>query len=275
MFFSIVVPLYNKEYSIEKCLKSVFAQTYKDYELIIVNDGATDNSEIIVKKMVHERHNVKYIYQQNKGVSAARNKGVKSSKYDLICFLDADDQWKPNFLETLAALIKDFPNADLYSLAHMVKKGNTEPFRPKHGLPDGYRGYIEDFFKTSSKGSVLNSSKTCVRKKPFLSIGGFPEGVTAGEDLYVWIKMALNGTVACDISYLSIVNQVEDSSRDARKNSIPYPIIFFSQNKTITRSKSLNKYLFLIFIKHFIYSLKGFKFKEAGLRAYYYARIFI
>ncbi|MBV4396111.1 glycosyltransferase family 2 protein [Advenella alkanexedens] len=275
MYFSIIVPLYNKEYSIEKCLRSVLAQTYKHYELIIVNDGATDNSDIIVKKTIEGLDNVKYIYQKNKGVSAARNKGVKSSKYDLICFLDADDEWKTSFLETLAALINDFPNADLYALAHMVKKSGAEPFKPKHGLPDGYRGYVEDFFKASSKGSVLNSSKACVRKKSFLTIGGFPEGVTAGEDLYVWIQMALNGTVACDVSYLSIVNQVEDFSRSARKNSVPYPIIFFSKNKMLIRNKSLDKYLFLIFIKHFIYSLKSLKFKEAALRTYYYSKIFI
>src|SRR5690606_21540791 len=99
-----------------------------------------------------------------------------------------------------------------------------------------------------------------VRKTPFVAIGGFPEGVAAGEDLYVWIRMALHGAVACDMRYLAVIHQVRDLSRKARKNSIPYPIIFFAENKAIKRSKELERYVFSIFIKHFISSLMSLKF---------------
>ena len=211
--------------------------------------------------------------QSNKGVSIARNNGVKISKYNYICFLDADDEWKPNFLEKMADLIKEFPNADVYSLAHIVNKEGKGIVKPKHGLPDGYLGYVDDFFESSSKGSVVKSSKVCVKKQPFLKINGFPEGIVAGEDLYVWIRMALNGKVACDMSYSVIVHQELDESRGARKNSIPYPIIFFSNNKHLLKSKTLKRYLFTIFYKHFFNSLLSLKPKEASIRLKAYFKL--
>jgi glycosyltransferase involved in cell wall biosynthesis len=238
-------------------------------EIIIVNDGSTDNSLAVVenhfKKEIACAH-IKIINQSNRGVSVARNKGVEVSKFEYVCFLDADDEWKPGFLKKMAVLIKSYPQADLYCLAHMIKKDNTYLYKPRHGLPDGYNGYVEDFFKTSSKGSVAKSSKVCVKKDAILFFGGFPEGVVAGEDLYVWIRLALNGKVACDMSYLSIVHQQKDNSRKARKNSVPYPIIFFSKNKNYLIERNIKGYLFVVFYKHFVSSLISFKFREAFIR---------
>lgn len=277
MNFSIVIPLYNKSYSIKRCIDSVLSQTHKGLEIIVVNDGSSDDSLSIVENSYAIEINkklIKVINQDNQGVSIARNNGVAASLSNYICFLDADDEWLPNFLQSMAYLIDDYPNADLYSLAHMVNEEGIGLIKPRHGLPDNYRGYVEDFFEASSKGSLANSSKVCIRKQALMVIGGFPEGVVAGEDIYVWIRLALNGSVAVDMSYLSIVYQQADNSRSARNISVPYPLIFFSENKAISRSKSLDKYLFMIFYKHFFHSLFSLNFNEAANRLKVYTKMY-
>lgn len=278
MFFSVVIPLYNKAYSIERCLKSVLAQTYNNFEVIIVNDGSIDDSLYLVKeKFQHEIHTkkIKLINQPNQGVSVARNNGIYASRFDFICFLDADDEWLPDFLSIMKALINDYPDGSLYSLAHYIQTPNSDLVKPKHGLNPNHRGYVVDFFKSSSRGSVAKSSKVCVKKSDIMAFNGFPEGVTAGEDLYVWIKLALQGKVVCDMSYCCIVHQEPDSSRFGRKNSIPYPLVYFSQRSSLKIPLSLHKYLFMIFYKHFFSSLISLNINEAYRRYKAYIKIFI
>lgn len=278
MKFSVVIPLYNKEYSIIRCLDSVFSQGGGLHDVVVVNDGSTDDSLSVVKTAYQKEIDsgiLTLINKKNEGVSVARNIGMANSKMPFVCFLDADDEWKPDFLSNMHRLITNYPLANLYCLAHTVSKDSNPPVKPKHGLPDDFNGYVDDFFKASAKGSVAKSSKICIKKQALIDIGGFPEGVVAGEDLYVWIMLALNGKVACDMSYSAIVYQEKDESRSSRNNSVPYPFIYLSKNQNIKKTKSLNKYLFVVFYKHFISSLLGFKFKEAGLRLYHYLRIYL
>ena len=89
---SVVIPLYNKEKQIKRTIQSVLTQTFQDFEIVIVNDGSTDNSTIEVEKIKDSR--IRLIHQENAGVSAARNKGIEEAKYELIALLDADDEWK-------------------------------------------------------------------------------------------------------------------------------------------------------------------------------------
>jgi len=277
MEFSVVMPLYNKSYSIIRCIDSVLSQTYINFELIVVDDGSTDDSKYILKEQYFDEiaeGKIRLIEQKNKGVSAARNNGVQIAAHDYLCFLDADDEWLPDFLEQMRKLIADYPLADLYCLAHKVCKDDQYLFVPKHGLPSDHRGYVEDFFASSTKGSVAKSSKICVNKGSFLKIGGFPVGVVAGEDLYVWIRLALNGPVACDMSQSVIVHIGLDDSRSARKNSVPYPFVYFSDNKYLHKSSSLNKYLFSIFYKHFLKSIIDLEFGEAWLRISAYIKVY-
>ena len=278
MFFSIVVPLYNKGYSVCRCIDSILSQSFERYELIIVNDGSTDKSLSIVESNYKDEIDsgvITIVSQLNKGVSAARNLGVKLSKSNYICFLDADDEWLPGFLKTMSLLVERCPEANLYCLAHMVSKEGGVHYRPKHGLPNNYRGYVDEFFKASSKGSVANSSKVCVKKQAIMKFGGFPEGVVAGEDLFVWIMLALQGKVACSMDYMAVVHQQVDASRSLRKVSTPYPFIYFSKNTNILKTKSLNKYLFTIFYKHFLHSLISLNPKEATIRLKWYISMYI
>lgn len=103
--FSIIIPVYNVEEYIKKCLDSVFAQTEKDFEVIVVNDGTKDNSMDIVKN-----YEVKMINQENKGLSAARNKGVKEAKGEYIIFLDSDDYIEKNLLHEIKKSLKNDPD---------------------------------------------------------------------------------------------------------------------------------------------------------------------
>ena len=102
-YFSVIIPLYNKESFIEKTLECVLNQTFKDFEIIIVNDGSTDASLEKIKKFTDNR--IKIFQQENQGVSVARNKGMEMAEGEYFCFLDADDEWKNDSLENLSPFL--------------------------------------------------------------------------------------------------------------------------------------------------------------------------
>ncbi|MDF5080807.1 glycosyltransferase family 2 protein [Vibrio parahaemolyticus] len=252
---SVVIPLYNKEELIESCLMSVINQSKKVDEIIIINDGSKDNSVNVVKNVIENNkdHNIILFEQENQGVSVARNKGISLASFEYICLLDADDLWKKEFISKVHELIYNYPDASMYCLGHEVVR-KTGRFKPKHGLKSGFQGYVDDFFKSSLVGSVAKSSKVCIKKSKLEQGNLFPEGVTAGEDLYVWISLALKGKVVCDTESLCIVNQIEDESRGARVNSVPYPLEYYSRNKEELTFHAKN-YISLIGYKHAISAL--------------------
>ena len=269
MSVSVVIPVYNKESTIEKSLLSVINQSIPVSEIILINDGSKDKSGKIIKLIVdnNPQINIKYVEQRNKGVSAARNLGIKLSTCDYICFLDADDIWDTNFNDYLVSLIEDFPEAGMYCLHHRVYKNNFTT-TPKYGLPEKYRGYVDNFFKSSCVGSLAKTSKICIRRSMFSDSNYlFPEGVVAGEDLYVWIKIALAAKVACENKVVCTVIQEEDDSRGARIGSTPYPLIYFARKENkFDLTYSCKDYIALIGIKHVIADLIKFNIQNAFKR---------
>ena len=107
MKYSIIVPAYNTEKYIDKCLKSIFSNTYKNFEVIIVNDGSTDKTEDIINKYIKKYDNIIYIKQKNMGLSLARNNGVKKATGDYLLFIDSDDYVEKNLLENINKNIDD------------------------------------------------------------------------------------------------------------------------------------------------------------------------
>ena len=280
--FTVIVPLFNKEYSIKDCLSSVFAQEGEAaLEVILVNDGSTDASLYVVKSSFEgeiQSGLLKVVSQENSGVSAARNKGVEKSKFNYLCFLDADDEWQPGFLSAISDLINSFPDAVMYSTGHFVKKKDKDIVIKRSGYQKDFCGYVEDFFISSTKGDIVNSSKVCMRKDIFERCGGFPERAIIGEDLFLWIQAALQGKVAFNAAPLVIIKQLHDFSRFKRRNKVPYPISFYSKNRIpvgLDLSKSLESYLFMIFYKHVASSLLGLRGYEAYsiFRAYLKLRV--
>ena len=268
MFFSIVVPIYNKSYSIPALIECLDKQAYHKFEVILINDGSTDDSLEVLINLLDQKPALKdkcrIFSQKNKGVSFTRNLGTKLAHSEYICFLDADDYWDYDYLSEQKKLIEHCPEANMFCLGHKLSLKDNIVI-PNQGYHEGYMGYVDDFFKRSMKGDLANSSKVCIKKEVLLDIGGFPEKAIVGEDLTVWCLIALKGKIACSIKYLVTIVQTKDLSRNNRKNTVPYPIIFFSQNKQLLTS-SLKIYLYRISLLHIAGSLAEKRYKEALFR---------
>ena len=109
---SVIIPAYNAEKYLSETIQSVINQTYTDWELILVDDGSSDNTRKIAEKFTEKNNRIKYIYQTNSGVSTARNEGLKIIKGEFICFLDADDLWLPNNLKSRIEFLSKNKNID-------------------------------------------------------------------------------------------------------------------------------------------------------------------
>ena len=118
---SVIIPLYNKESAVERSVKSVLSQTYQNLELIVVDDGSTDNSLDVVKRIQDDR--IIIIEQENGGPSKARNTGVRHAKGEWIVFLDADDELLPRALDYFSKLVKENPNIGFFCCPFFVKTG--------------------------------------------------------------------------------------------------------------------------------------------------------
>ena len=148
MMFSVVIPLYNKEDHIQKAICSVLQQSLENLELIIVNDGSTDNSLKIVQQIRDDR--IRIIDQPNAGVSTARNIGVKAARYDHIAFLDADDWWDLHYLEEMQQLICKYPDAGLWAAKYYkVKQGRN--IEANIGLDEDFNDGPINYFRVYAK----------------------------------------------------------------------------------------------------------------------------
>jgi glycosyltransferase involved in cell wall biosynthesis len=197
-YFSIIIPLYNKELYIKNTLNSVLNQTFQDFEIIVINDGSTDNSLEIAQKTLSNFNNATFINQKNKGLSIARNKGIANSKGLIIALLDADDIWNQKYLETIYQLAKNHPEAALfgtdflefYSPQNIVLSPKKIASNLKNKL-----FIIDSFFITSTGKNIIAPSSFCFRKKITSSIL-FDGSITYGEDIDFYIKANLKHTFA-------------------------------------------------------------------------------
>lgn len=187
--FSVIIPLYNKEQSIYKTIQSVLNQTFIDFEIVVVNDGSTDNSLKIIEQINDPR--IRIINKLNGGVSNTRNRGIREAKFELIALIDADDFWEPNFLEEMYSLINDFPNFSLYGSAHDEYENNSFSFK-NNTLPVLYRGILNNYFELAKSNVLFWTSAVIIKKEALLAIGGFNEMISIGEDLDVWFRINLN-----------------------------------------------------------------------------------
>jgi glycosyltransferase involved in cell wall biosynthesis len=223
--FSVVIPLYNKAPHIEATLRSVLAQTLQPDEIIVVDDGSTDAGVRVVQALNNDR--ITLLQQSNAGVSVARNSGITAAHSKYVAFLDADDSWLPSHLETLHALILQYPDAGLYSTMHEIHL-NGERFIPHSAYPHGYMGNIDDFFAALAANlSLVNSSTACVEKNKFLKAGGFPVGMKRGEDLVAWIKTARAFGMAHAAKITAIYNRdAVNRSAELREQDAPGSLIY-------------------------------------------------
>lgn len=233
-FFSVIVPLYNKAANISRALHSVVSQSFADFEVLVVDDGSTDGGGRIVASMPDPR--LTCVRQENKGVSSARNLGVRLAAGKYVAFLDADDEWLDDHLERLHALIKVFPDVGFYSTAHQILRDGVD-YVPSTGLEVGEKRFIKNVFPSFEKGlGLVNSTTACLERGNFLSLGGFPEGVNVGEDVYLWLRAALTGGLAFDNSITAIYHQDSDN-RTATRNydEMPYYVEWLDEEIKLCR----------------------------------------
>lgn len=218
MLFSVIIPLYNKAPYIEKALRSVAVQTCSDYELIVVDDGSKDDSAAIAEKCLNGcwlsmPQPVKLIRQANAGVSMARNNGVVASQGEYVCFLDADDWWEPTFLEEMAKLIAEFPDAGIYGTNYIIvnetkHKTRVAPIAVNDGFEKGYINYCQVYAKTLCM--PLTSISVAISRNIFDETRGFKPNLKLGEDFDLWVRIALKYKVAFLNKPLSNYNQDVD-----------------------------------------------------------------
>ena len=194
---SVVMPLYNNAAVVRRAIDSVLRQSVSDFELIVVNDGSTDGGDTVARQTGDQR--VRVTDQVNKGVSAARNRGVAEARADLVAFIDADDEWKPDFLETIRRLVNGYPGCSIFATHYFYHEldGSTRLPILRKVRGRNWEGVLEDYFDVAaSSDPPVWSSAVAVRKNSLLSVGGFPEEIAIGEDLLTWARMAAKYPVA-------------------------------------------------------------------------------
>lgn len=258
--FSIVIPLYNKASYIEKTLKSVLKQTFSDYEIIVINDGSTDESEAKVLEFKDSR--IQVYNQKNQGAAVARNLGIEKAKHDYIAFLDADDLWMENHLETLKILIQDFPNAGIFASRYQLifKEGKVTVPKFK-GIATDFYGIVHDYFDASLNYAVTTSSSVVVPKWVFEEIGIFKPNITSGEDVDMWIRIATKYTVAISNKITaSYIHYIQNSL--SKISILEHKIKNFNDYKLEEQANpSLKKYLDLYRMEY------ALQYKIAGTKA--------
>ena len=188
---SVVIPLYNKELEVERALRSVVEQSLAVGEIIVVNDGSTDNSRAIVERFIaaHPEASIRLINQENSGVSAARNRGVKEAVGDYIALLDGDDWWLSNYIAEVCRMMEYYPDADAYSTAFDIV---TDKSLTRAAVPTT-EGYIDPAKEALQRRYPIIPSTATLRRGMLMECGGFPEGMRIGEDQWLWAKMMSRG----------------------------------------------------------------------------------
>lgn len=244
---TIIIPLFNKELSIKRAITSVLQQSSGVFELIIVDDGSTDNSLAVAEQFDDPR--IKIISQKNQGVSQARNTGIKAANSEYLCFLDADDAWHPHFLEEITTLINFNNDAGIYCVRYAeVDEFGQQFIGNLTNISSDFRGQLTDFFISYKENrSLICSSNTCLRKDFLEKIGNFPTQAKLGEDIFVWLSIALIAPVMFSAKLSSLVyRNAENRSHSRVKLVLPYHIQFFlnvSKKSWLEKNTTLKEFL--------------------------------
>jgi glycosyltransferase involved in cell wall biosynthesis len=186
---SVIIPAYNQAIYLGKAIQSALDQTYQDREIIVVNDGSTDNTAEIAS---HYQDQVIYIYQENRGLAGARNTAINNARGEFIALLDSDDVWLPEFLEKIVPVLSSNPQAAMvYSGYRYIDSKGIEIGIPQQKVvpPDlVYQTFVID-------GNWINACTVVFRKNLAFEAGLFDEELKALEDFDLWIKLSRKGSV--------------------------------------------------------------------------------
>ena len=251
---SVVIPLYNKAHTIERTLGSVLNQTFTNFEVVIVNDGSTDNGVEVIKNFTSDPR-IRIINQENQGVSVARNRGVAESKYEYIAFLDGDDEWLPAYLFKMVEAIKMYPDAGMFCCAGYVRDNNGIHYR----LAKKYKGktLIVNYFENPQV--FTHTSAVIVRKTEFNKSEGFPLKMRCNEDFALTYKVALITQVVYVGELLSVYvggveGQITSISNEERFRLLSDVVKRFNISYSLWLKTEKQNKLYLVFDKYEIRS---------------------
>lgn len=274
---SVVIPLYNKSRHICRTLHSIVAQNQPVGQVVVVDDGSTDEGVSVVNKFIEDNklsNLIEVVSQNNSGVSRARNVGVSFSDGDYVAFIDADDTWSPHFIEEIVSLIGVFPSAGAFSTSYQKVVGEHEFIDPKIRCIRSNKPYILDnYFEICGRGDLpFVTSSVCIKRDVFEGLSGFPEGEPMGEDQDLWSRLAIFSTVAYSPKVLSFYHL--DADNRACNSNIPDVECPFSKRlydyvKNNSLSDELSKNILRYTSTHIInlarMNIKLGRFKEARL----------
>lgn len=215
--FSVVIPLFNKREHIIRTIDSILAQTYSNFEIVIVDDGSTDGSVELVNELRGD--SVRLFRQPHSGVSAARNRGVEEANGQIIAFIDADDTWEPHFLDEMIELYKSFPEAKAYASAYQFVEQGNQFLDPKMNFSHQHNHacLLNDYFSISSRGDQpFMMSSFCIQRESFLQLGGFSKELSLAEDKDLFVRVALEMKIAYTPSVLAFYH-LDDANRESKK----------------------------------------------------------
>lgn len=220
---TVVIPLYNKADCIATALDSVLVQTYQDFEIIVVDDGSRDDGAAIVERYTDPR--IRLIRQDNAGVSAARNKGIAEARGEYVAFLDADDEWMPEFLAEIVALQREFPECKAQATRYVNRCEGKDYQIQLDRLPfSGEHGVLTNYFEVATHSNPpIWTGAVCIERALLQELGGFPLGIKSGEDLLTWARIATRTHWAYSLKPYAIFN-MEGYNKNERPKRIPADI---------------------------------------------------
>lgn len=261
---SVVITLYNKEKHIRNTLKGVLGQSFQYFEIVVVDDGSTDNSVSEVQRFKDPR--IRIISQTNAGVSAARNRGILESKGEFIALLDGDDEWKPDYLATQYALAEKYPECDVFATDYEFRSndGKISPTIIKRLHFDSEDGVLTNYFEIASHSHPpLWTSAIMVSKNALELIGGFPYGIKSGEDLLTWARLACRHKIAYSRKPMAVFN-IE--GYDLKEKPKRYPAFEDKVGYELKRLRENHNQPFLRFYISHWHKMRSSVYMRLGIR---------
>jgi glycosyltransferase involved in cell wall biosynthesis len=240
--FSIIIPLYNKSSSIKATIDSVLGQSFTDFELLVVNDGSTDNGPQIVKQYHDSR--IQLLHKPNGGVSSARNFGILHATRQYIAFIDADDLWKKDYLLHMSHLIQAYPDCDLYASSYQKQVGDRL-VAPNNNKMIAEKGIMTNYFTLQKTyfDPIIWTSAICARKEKLIEAGLFDEQLSLGEDLDLWYRIIITGKLAYIPEPLAIYCESIDERLTGKLNAQRDIVFHLDKYEVYEQSnKELKKY---------------------------------
>jgi glycosyltransferase involved in cell wall biosynthesis len=269
---SVIIPTYNYAKYLPQAIESVLNQTLKNFEIIVVDDGSTDNTKDVLKPY---RSSIRYIYQQNKGLPSAKNTGIKASHGEFIAFLDSDDLWLPEKLELQKRFYNEHPSVGMVICNGFLfdETGIIRTFFPV----DSINPIPKDLHTSLFLQNIIPVLTTLTSKNCFDKIGLHDETLTSAEDLDLWIRLTRYFTVGYvpeplvkyrkhpEAMSMNVERMCENKIRVIKKNLILFPDVLYKKPAVQNRLSdyyfelslaNLKKLRIILAIKHLLGSIK-------------------